>query len=137
MPGPVSSTRTTISSPRRRVENVMRRTGEEAPTIASRAFPARLMKTCCHRETSRGEAGMRGSKSRTISTLSMLNGYSLSEMTLSMTSLRLADCFSECDWRAKVRRFSTIFLQRRAFPSMRSMSLRAQASVGRERKSCA
>ena len=67
----------------------------------------------------------------------MRNWYSLSEITLSITSLMFAATRSERDWRAKVRRFSTIFLQRRALPSIFSMSRRDHCSPGRERKSCA
>jgi hypothetical protein len=126
-----------MSVARRRVENVMRRTGLPASTIASRAFCARLMNTCCQRETSSGTGATLASKSRTISTLSRRNWYSLSAMTDSMTSLTVACWRSDRDCRANVSRFSTIFLQRRALISIFSTSRRDHCSVGCERNNWA
>ena len=114
-----------------RVENVTRRSGVPASVMASRALLAEVDEHLLPARARRAAAaGTRASKSRTISTLSIRNWYSFSEMTDSMTSLRLAGWRSLRDWRAKVSRFSTIFLHRRALLSMRSMSRRGHCSTG-------
>ena len=88
--------------------------------------------------TSSATAGTRASKSRTMLDVVDAERVLVERITDSMTSLTLAELAArERDWRANVSRFSTIFLQRRALPSICSMSRRDHCSLGRERKSCA
>ena len=79
---------------------------------------------------------MRGSYARSIDTSSLCSWYSWRRSTDSITSFRFVGFLLVLVWRANWSRFSTIPWQRRALPSMRSRSARAQVSGGDPSISC-